>query len=133
MLKYYSKLAIMHLEKKKKRCQLPSRILLFEYRRPQTTMVLCPWDFPGKNTRVGSHFLLQRIFLTQGSNPGLPYYGQILNHLSHQITYLGLPNLIYHFCHLHIISHQQFKVIQKSIKLVLETFQWIHLKQKHRI
>ena len=30
--------------------------------------LLCPWDFPGKNTGVGSHFLLQRIFSTQGSN-----------------------------------------------------------------
>ena len=28
-------------------------------------------DFPGKNTRVGSHFLLQGIFLTQESNLGL--------------------------------------------------------------
>ena len=30
--------------------------------------LLCPWDFPGKNTRVGCHFLLQGIFPTQGSN-----------------------------------------------------------------
>ena len=30
-----------------------------------------PWDFPGKNTGVGCHFLLQGIFLTQGSNPCL--------------------------------------------------------------
>ena len=30
--------------------------------------LLCPWGFPGRNTRVGCHFLLQRIFLTQGSN-----------------------------------------------------------------
>ena len=30
--------------------------------------LLCPWDFPGKNTGVGCHFLLQGIFLTQGSN-----------------------------------------------------------------
>ena len=29
---------------------------------------LCPWTFPGKNTGVGCHFLLQRIFLTPGSN-----------------------------------------------------------------
>ena len=29
---------------------------------------LCPWDFPGKNTGVGSHFLLQAIFPTQGWN-----------------------------------------------------------------
>ena len=28
-------------------------------------------DFPGKNTGVGCHFLLQRIFATQGSNPHL--------------------------------------------------------------
>ena len=27
-----------------------------------------PWDFPGKNTGVGCHFLLQGVFLTQGSN-----------------------------------------------------------------
>ena len=32
---------------------------------------LCPWDFPGKSTRVGCHVLLQGIFLTQGSNLGL--------------------------------------------------------------
>ena len=34
-------------------------------------MLLCPWNFPGKNTGVGCHFLLQGIFLTQGSNPHL--------------------------------------------------------------
>ena len=27
--------------------------------------LLCPWDFPGKNTGMGCHFLLQRIFPTQ--------------------------------------------------------------------
>ena len=32
------------------------------------------WDFPGKNTRVGCHFLLQRIFLTQESNPRLLHW-----------------------------------------------------------
>ena len=30
--------------------------------------LLCPWDFPGKNTRVGCHFLLQGIFPTQVLN-----------------------------------------------------------------
>ena len=39
---------------------------------------------PGKNTGVGCHFLLQRIFLTQGSNPGLLTCRQILYRLSHQ-------------------------------------------------
>ena len=32
------------------------------------------WDFPGKNTRVGCHFLLQRIFPTSGSNPRLLHW-----------------------------------------------------------
>ena len=33
---------------------------------------------------TGSHSLLQGIFLTQGLNPCLPHYRQILYHLSHQ-------------------------------------------------
>ena len=33
--------------------------------------LLCPWDFPGKNTGGGCHFLLQGIFPTQASNPHL--------------------------------------------------------------
>ena len=32
------------------------------------TRLLYPWNFPGKNTGVGYHFLLQGIFLTQGLN-----------------------------------------------------------------
>ena len=46
--------------------------------------LLCPWDSLGKNTGVGSHSLLQGIFFTQGSNPGLLHCRQILYHLSHQ-------------------------------------------------
>ena len=30
------------------------------------TRLLCPWNFPGKNTGVDCHFLLQGIFLVQG-------------------------------------------------------------------
>ena len=37
----------------------------------QPARLLCPWDLPGENTRVGSHFLLQEIFSTQDSNPCL--------------------------------------------------------------
>ena len=36
--------------------------------------LLCPWNFPGKNTWVGCHLLLQGIFLTKGSNPRLPHW-----------------------------------------------------------
>ena len=46
----------------------------------QPARLLCPWDFLGKNTTVGCHALLQGIFLTQGSNPGLLHCRQILYH-----------------------------------------------------
>ena len=42
------------------------------------------WNSPGKNTGVGCHSLLQGIFPTQVSNPGLLHCRQILYHLSHQ-------------------------------------------------
>ena len=41
-------------------------------------MLLCPWDFPGKSTGMGCHFLFQRIFPTQGSNLGLLHCKQTL-------------------------------------------------------
>ena len=47
---------------------------------------LCSWTSSGKNTGVGSHSLLQEIFLNQGLNLGLPHYRQILYRLSHQGT-----------------------------------------------
>ena len=37
----------------------------------QHARLFCPWGSPGKDTGVGCHFLLQVIFPTQGSNPGL--------------------------------------------------------------
>ena len=42
-----------------------SRVLFFATSKP--TRLLCPWDFSGKNTGVGYHFLLQGIFPTQES------------------------------------------------------------------
>ena len=41
-------------------------------------------DSPGKDAGVGCHSLLQGIFPTQESNPGLLFYRQILYHLSFQ-------------------------------------------------
>ena len=43
-----------------------------------------PWDSPGQNIGVSSRSLLQGIFPTQGSNPGLPHCRQILYQLSYQ-------------------------------------------------
>ena len=47
-------------------------------------------DSLGKNTGVGSHALLQGIFPTQGSNPGLPHCRHILYQLSHK----GSPRIL---------------------------------------
>ena len=61
--------------------------------------LLCPWNSPGKNTGVGSHYLLQGIFPTQASNPGLPHCRCILYHPSHQGSLDGkvasLPQLVW--------------------------------------
>ena len=50
-----------------------------------------PWNCPGQNTGVGSLSLLQGVFPTQGSNPGLPHCRQILDQLSHQGSPRTLP------------------------------------------
>ena len=53
--------------------------VVFHSLRPQgCTRFLCPWDFPGKNTGVGCHFLLQGVFPSPA-----PYKGQLLLHYKH--------------------------------------------------
>ena len=52
-------------------------------------------DSPDKNTGVGCHALLQRIFPIQGLNPGLLHCRQILYHLNHQESPLCAPVLTY--------------------------------------
>ena len=47
----------------------------------QPARLLCPWNFPGKNTGVGCHFLLQGIFPTQG------FILNVLHLLHRQILY----------------------------------------------
>ena len=44
----------------------------------EPTRIPCPWNSPGKNTGVTGHSLLQRIFPTQGSNPGFLHCRHIL-------------------------------------------------------
>ena len=56
----------------------------------QPARLLCPWDSPGKNTRVGCHALLQGIFPTKGLNSGLLHCRWILYCLSHQ----GSPRIL---------------------------------------
>ena len=71
--------------------------------------VLCPWDFPGTNTDVGCHFLLQWIFQTQRSNPGLSHCRQIL-----------------------LLSEPQGKPLYKYIS-ILEECSWRKESEKNRM
>ena len=52
--------------------------------------VYSPWNSSGKNTGVGNLSLLQGIFPTQGSNPGLSHCRRILYQLSHK----GSPTIL---------------------------------------
>ena len=61
-----------------------SRVQLFSTPWTVAYQAVHPWNFPGKNTGVGYHFLLQEIFPTQGLNLGLPHCRQTLYCLSHQ-------------------------------------------------
>ena len=51
-----------------------SCLSLFGHRGLQLAWLFCPWNSPGKDTGVGCDFLLQGIFLTQGSNPSLLHW-----------------------------------------------------------
>ena len=95
--------------------------------------LLCPWDSPGKNTGVVSHFLLQGIFPTQGSNPGLPHCRRILYHVSYQGSPIisfnphlyslpFLPSLTYRklLSFIHVIKGRTyFPYTYRSLQLVI--------------
>ena len=108
----------------------------------QSTRLLCPWDFPGKDTGVGCHFLLQWIFPTQGSNPGLLHCRQILYWLIYKVNLymIGLLNLILliycePFCCLFILCSLCSFILRNKphISFILETikfiFKYVYSKQ----
>ena len=64
------------------------------------------WNFPGKNTGAGCHFLLQGIFPTQGSNLGLLHCRQTLYCLSHQGSLVEIV-LLSSFCLLRCFTCQE--------------------------
>ena len=68
-----------------------------------------PWNSLGQNTRVGSLSLLQGIFPTQGSKPGIPHCRRILYQLSHQ----GSPSIIIKF-HKNILLGESAALRQSS-------------------
>ena len=59
--------------------------------RPGPARLLCPWNFPGRNTGVGCHVLRQGIFSTQGSNSHLFHF------LHQQAGSLPLESSLYHY------------------------------------
>ena len=90
----------------------------------QPIRLLCPWNTPGKNTRVGCHSTLQGVFPTQGLNLSLLHYRQILHHLSHQ----GSPFRIYpvflhcsYSCECIRDKYIQFNSIQFSISVMSDS------------
>ena len=60
------------------------------------------WDFPGKNTGVGCHFLLQGIFSTEGSNLSLGKW--VLYQLNYQGSLEIIINEFKKYEHLHAQS-----------------------------
>ena len=72
-----------NMEKWSKSCSVMSNSL-----RPHG--LYSPWNSLGQNTGVGSLSLLQGIFPTQGSNPGLLHCRQIFYQLSHK----GSPKIL---------------------------------------
>ena len=57
----------------------------------QPARLLCPWNYPGKNTGVDCHFLLKGLFLIQGSNLRLLHWqgGSLpLHHLESPVIHL---------------------------------------------
>ena len=59
-------------------CVVFSCVWFFVTPRTVACRVICLWEFSGKNTGVGCHFLFQGICPTQGSNPYLLNCRQIL-------------------------------------------------------
>ena len=54
-------------------------VMFDSFATPWTVTHQAPlWNFPGKNTGVGCHFLLQGILPTQGLNSCLQYCRRIL-------------------------------------------------------
>ena len=96
----------------------------------QPARLHCPWDFPGRDTGVGCHFLLQGIFPTQKSNPGLlhcrwtpalqvssfPTESQGKSLISIFVS-ISIYSCTYVF-YLCVLLKQHYRIIQRIYKLV---------------
>ena len=87
--------AAVALEKKERKWKSLSCIWLFVISWTVAHQAPLPMNFPGTNTAMGFHFLLQSIFPTQGLNPGLLHCRQILYHIATREApaYLQMPKV----------------------------------------
>ena len=106
-------------------CPFDSRVLKSESRSVVSDSLwphglYNPWDSPGQNTGVGRLPLLQGIFPTQGSNPGLLHCRQILYQLSSKgspSSLLLLYAIYFPFSSVGICSdHQQLFLASSTVQ-----------------
>ena len=92
--------------------------------------LLCPWTSSDKNTGVGSHSLLQRIFPTQGLNPGLLFYRWILYHLSYQGSHCGVSQTAISYFHhsFYIYSLEFYCMRLHFIYLFMKLFIYMYME-----
>ena len=100
-------------------------------------MLLCPGDFPGKNTRVGYHFLLQGIVPTQGSTQGLldwQIVSLLLSHLESPhfivvndkivsiciLCIHDIPFLIFNISSLYLSFYQLLQISKNDSNILIE-------------
>ena len=76
---------------------------------PEPTRLLCPWHFPGKDSRVGFHFLLlvKRRNYPRQLNQGVRIFGKpSQNSVSHTCAILSCFSCVWLFVTLWTIAHQ---------------------------
>ena len=89
--------------------------------------LLCPWNFPGKNTGTDCHFLLQGIFPTQGLTP--PTDRWILYHCFLSMTTAGLCpwDFLKYFCLMKTSKKHAFHIFRGAFDGLKESI-WHNLK-----
>ena len=93
-------------------CVCVSNSFCLDSLQPHELYLLWLFNSLGKNTGVGSHSLLQGIFLTQGLNLALLHCRLILYHLSHHRSpFIHLHHSPYPFIHPCILRLYQYLAI----------------------
>ena len=107
-------------------CLVPQSCLTLRLYGLQPTRLLCPWDSLDKSTVVDCHALLQEIFPTLGSNPGLLYCRQTLYPLSHQGSKsINMIHLLCIYGEAKFPSNTSYLVYREDVLFCSST--WAHL------